>query len=72
MKNLKVGDIIEYKQYMIMNDLPIDTCLLAKIENEEEIIEIKKLCEDKKIIVTGVLDGKNFEKNIIRRCNNEI
>lgn len=67
MKNLKVGDIIEYKQYMIMNDLPIDTCLLAKIENEEEIIEIKKLCEDKKIIVTGVLDGKNFEKNIIRR-----
>ena len=67
MKDLKVGDIIEYKQYMIMNDLPIDSCLLARIENESEIEEIRKLCKDKKIIITGILSKEVYEKNIKRR-----
>ena len=67
MKDLKVGDIIEYKQYMILNDLPIDSCLLARIENESEIEEIRKLCKDKKIIITGKLSKEVYEKNIKRR-----
>lgn len=67
MKDLKVGDIIEYKQYMIMNDLPIDKYLLARIENENEIEELKSLCKDKKIIITGVLSKEAFEKNVMRR-----
>ena len=67
MKDLKVGDILEYKQYMILNDLPIDSCLLARIENESEIEEIRKLCKDKKIIITGILSKEIYEKNIKRR-----
>ena len=67
MKDLKVGDIVEYKQYMILNDLPIDSCLLARIENESEIEEIRKLCKDKKIIITGILSKEIYEKNIKRR-----
>lgn len=67
MKDLKVGDIVEYKQYMILNDLPIDSCLLARIENESEIEEIRKLCKDKKIIITGILSKEVYEKNIKRR-----
>ena len=72
MKDLKVGDIVEYKQYMIMNDLPIDSCLLARIENENEIEELKSLCKNEKIIITGILSKEIFEKNIKRGKNNEI
>ena len=67
MKDLKVGDIVEYKQYMILNDLPIDSCLLARIENENEIEEIRNLCKEKKIIITGILSKEVYEKNIKRR-----
>lgn len=66
MKNLKVGDIVEYKQYMILNDLPIDSCLLARIENENEIEELNKLCKNKKIIIIGILTKEDFEKNVKR------
>lgn len=63
---LKKGDIVEYKQYMIQNDFPIDTYLLARIENEEEIKDLKELCRKNKIKITGILRKEKFEENVER------